>query len=113
MAELDRHTALQEASSWFARCRRGVMSVEDRAEFERWRAERRNATAMDEIERAWTRIESISDRFAPAIADAPVRRPAFVRSAVLALICVASLGVGVVSYSGHSGFWTRLDWVAR
>src|SRR5579864_6655232 len=110
MVEFNKDSALQEAADWFARWRRGVMSVEETVEFRRWRADRRNAAAMDEIERAWTRIDLINHRFTAAVSTAPVRRIAFARSAVLALICVASLGVGIVSYTGHSNFWTRLDW---
>jgi ferric-dicitrate binding protein FerR (iron transport regulator) len=106
-------TALQEAAIWFARRQRGVMSLEERADFERWRAVRRNAAAMDQMERAWARMDQARDRFAPAASKAPVNRFAFARSAVLALLCVASVGVGLVSYSGHSSFWTRLDWVER
>ena len=113
MAEVEKDSALQEAASWFARRQRGVMSLEERAEFERWRAMRRNAAAMDEMERAWTRMDQAKDRFTPAALTAPVRRFAVGRSAVLALLCVLSLGVGIVSYSGHSSFWTRLDWIER
>jgi hypothetical protein len=35
------------------------------------------------------------------------------RSALVAILCVAGLGVGMISYAGHSDFWTRLDWVER
>jgi ferric-dicitrate binding protein FerR (iron transport regulator) len=113
MAELEQDSALHEAASWFARRQRGVMSLEERAEFERWHASRRNAAAMDEMEHAWARIDQARDRFTPAVSPTPVGRFAFARSAVLALLCVLSLGVGLVSYSGHSSFWTRLDWVER
>jgi ferric-dicitrate binding protein FerR (iron transport regulator) len=106
-------TALQEAAIWFARRQRGVMSLEEMADFERWRAVRRNASAIDEIERAWARVDQARDRFVPAASTTRVRHFALARSAMLALLCVLSLGVGIVSFSGHSSFWTRLDWVER
>jgi len=106
-------TALQEAAVWFARRQRGVMSLEERADFERWRAVRGNASAIDEMERAWARMDQVRDCFAPAASTTPVRQFILARSAVLALLCVLSLGVGIVTYSGHSSFWTRLDWVER
>ena len=113
MAEFEMDSPSQDAATWFARRQRGVMSLEECAEFARWRAIRRNASAMDEMERAWARIDQARDQFAPAASATPVKRLAFARSAVLALLCVLSLGMGIVSYTGHSSFWSRLDWVER
>lgn len=113
MAEFERDEALQEAALWFARCHRGVMTVEERAEFECWRSKRKNAAAMNELESAWELTGLARAHFTALDEPAPEGQRTFARTAVLAVMCVLSLGVGIVTYSGHSAFWTSLDWVQR
>jgi transmembrane sensor len=112
MSEFGYSSSSEEAARWFARRRRGVMAVEERAEYEAWRADPRNAAAMDELEHTWALMDLVRDQFGPETAIVSARPP-FARSALFALMCVVSLGVGILTYSGHNAFWTRLDWVER
>jgi len=113
MAEFGRDAALQEAARWFARCHRAVMTIEEKTEFEIWRSKPGNAAAMDELEGAWELTGLARGHFARPAEHIPAVQRTFARTAVLAVMCVLSLGVGIVSYTGHSAFWTSLDWVQR
>jgi ferric-dicitrate binding protein FerR (iron transport regulator) len=101
----------EDAVVWFAKLRRGVMTLEERTGYEAWRRETRNAVAMAELERVWQSMDVLQDRFAPQ--TLPARRMGLPRPALLAAMCVISLGIGIVSYSGNNSFWTKLDWVER
>ena len=108
-----RDDVLEQAAEWFARRRRGVMTLEERANYETWSHQPGNSAAMAELEHVW---ELTNQAHVPAHPETeePVRRSAnLARSAVLAILCVATLGVGMISYTEHSDFWTRLDWVER
>ena len=105
------HPTDEEAVLWFARLRRGVMSLEERAGFDAWHREPENVAAMAELEHIWQSLEIAKDHFRPGAS--PSRRPAFARSALVAAACVICLGIGIISYSGDSRFWTKLDWVER
>jgi ferric-dicitrate binding protein FerR (iron transport regulator) len=104
----------EEAALWFATRRRGVMSLEERAMFESWRRVPANAAAIAEQERVWEALQIAQDQLGPertpvhSNARARVGRPA-----LLAVMCAASIAIGVISYSGHHDFWTTLDWVER
>lgn len=113
MAGFERNEGLQEAARWFARCRRGVMALEEKTEFEIWRSRPGNAAAMTEMESAWELAGLATGHFAQSAERTPAGHRTFARTAVLAVMCVLSLGVGIVSYTGHSAFWTSLDWVQR
>jgi ferric-dicitrate binding protein FerR (iron transport regulator) len=104
----------ENAAEWFARQRRGVMTLEECEELQTWRREPANAAAMAELERLWGLLQIAQDRFGPeSLAPPPVLAAKFARSALLALLCVLSLGLGVISYTGNNDFWTKLDWVER
>lgn len=105
------HATDEEAVLWFARLHRGVMTLEERAAFDAWCQKPGNVAAMTELERVWQSAEIARDHFGP-VRPAP-RRIAFARSALVAAACVISLGIGIISYSGDSSFWTKLDWVER
>ena len=106
-----RHSTDEEAVLWFARLRRGVMTLEERAGFDVWRQEPGNAAAMAELEQVWQSLGVAQDHFGPE--TSPARRTVFARSALVAAACVICLGIGIISYSGDSSFWTKLDWVER
>ncbi len=103
------------AARWFAAQRRGVMSIEERAAFESWRRDTRNAAAMAAMERSWEMLKALEGEFAEGAAmPAPSiarRHPA--RPVLVAAACALSLVIGALSYSGHSAFWTTLDWTDR
>ena len=105
------HVTDEEAVLWFAKRHRGVMTLEERASYEAWRREPDNAVAMTELQHIWRSLEIARTHHAPG-KSAP-RRPALTRSALVAAVCVISLGIGIISYSGDSSFWTKLDWVER
>ncbi len=113
MTESERNQALAEAARWFASLHRGVMTVEARTEYEAWCSQPVNAAAMEQVERAWVLAGLVSGNAQYRLPVSATAGRRAVRTAVLALMCVVSLGVGIVSYSGHSAFWTRLDWVER
>ena len=107
------HLATEEAAAlWFAKSRRGVMALEERAAFEAWQREPANAAALAEMEHVWNLL---NDAQAPIArpAAAPVIRHRMARSALLAVMCAVFIGIGVISYSGNHQFWTTLDWVER
>ncbi len=112
MSQSLRHSDEEEAARWFARRRRGMMTLEEHASYEAWRRQPANAAAMAEFERIWSLLET-----APGYSRPPPKTAspyaAMRRSALVAVMCLFSLGLGVVSYSGDSGFWTKLDWVER
>jgi ferric-dicitrate binding protein FerR (iron transport regulator) len=104
----------EAAALWFARCRRGVMTLEERVALEAWRLEPANAAAFAQLERVWESLQVAQAHFEPEGAPAPAaRRLGIARSALLAVMCAVFLGIGVISYSGNSDFWTNLDWVDR
>jgi ferric-dicitrate binding protein FerR (iron transport regulator) len=87
------------------------MTLEERASYEAWRREPDNGAAMAELEQVWQSLEIARDHFAPG--KSLPRRATFARSALVAAACVICLGIGILSYSGDSSFWTKLDWVER
>lgn len=114
MSTISRQANEEEAALWFAKRRRGVMTLEERAAFESWRREPANAVAMAEFERVWVALRIAQGHIGPVTAPAqPARRVRIARPALLAVMCAASIAIGVVSYSGNRDFWTNLDWVER
>ena len=105
--------AREHAAEWFARRRRGVMTLQERADYEAWLRVAANSAAMDEMQRLWQVMEGLESSPVPDSTSAKVHPVKVWRSALVAILCVAGLGVGMISYAGHSDFWTRLDWVER
>lgn len=104
----------QDAAAWFAKQRRGVMTLEEREAFALWRRDPANAAAYAELEQVWELLHAAQPRFAPAAVSAtPTPRQRIARSALIAVVCAASIGLGVLSLSGNPEFWTTLDWVDR
>ncbi len=105
--------SLTDAAEWFARRRRGVMTVQERAEYDRWSLDSANCAAMSEIERVW-KLAGASRPGAGAGTPAPaIRLSRFARAALVAILCGASLGAGIISFGSHSQFWTGLDWTEK
>ena len=104
----------EQAARWFAARRRGVMSVDERERYEALLRDPANASLMATLERAWSSLEIAKDRF-PLEQPMPARPhwSKLARGALVAGMCVLTLGIGVLSYSDDSGFWTRLNWTDR
>jgi len=106
--------AEEEAALWFAKRRRGVMTLEERAALQAWQREPANEAAMAELDKTWAHVQMAQGHIGPARAFAePARAPKIARSALLAVMCAVTIGAGVISYSGNRDFWTSLDWVDR
>jgi ferric-dicitrate binding protein FerR (iron transport regulator) len=96
-------TVEDEAARWFATLRRGVMTLQERHEYEAWIASRANRTALGEMEQLWSRL-------GPAGPPAGGLKH---RLTVVATLCAVSLGFVVLAWTSHSAFWTGLDWINR
>lgn len=104
----------EEAALWFAKRRRGVMTLEERAALQAWQKEPVNAAAMAELEMTWEVLQVAQGHIGPEPAEThAMRGPRIARSALLAVMCAVTIGVGVISYSGNHDFWTSLDWIDR
>ena len=114
MKDIPAQDRLQEAAGWFAVRRRGVMTVEERALYDNWARDTRNVSAMACLERTWAALDIAEDHVRGAgQAPASPPRSRLARPALLAAMCVVSLGIGVLSYSDDTGFWTTLNWTDR
>src|SRR5579862_9684779 len=110
MTSLDQPAIDEAAALWFAKRRRGVMTLEERAAFEAWWRVPANMAALAQFEETWDMLAEIHFAHVPA---ATASRQRVARSALLAVMCAVSIGIGVISYSGNHEFWTTLDWVER
>lgn len=95
-------TGEDEAARWFAALRRGVMTIQEHHEYERWIAVRANRAALARMEDVWSGVESANPRPAPHLG----------RKVMVAALC-ATLGMALLSLTSNSGFWTSLDWANR
>jgi ferric-dicitrate binding protein FerR (iron transport regulator) len=114
MSDIGAQDRLQEAARWFAARRRGVMTVEERALYEVWVSDAHNSSAMTRLEQAWAMVGAVEHhmRETGQTPSAP-QRSRLARPALLAAMCVVSLGIGVLSYADDTGFWTTLNWTDR
>jgi ferric-dicitrate binding protein FerR (iron transport regulator) len=101
----------EEAARWFTILHRGVMTLEERAAYDRWLADERHRPAMAEMQRVWEMFEaprrSIPDPSAHA--NSPGHPP---RNIMVAAMCIISVGIFALSCV-HTPFWTSLDWMTR
>jgi transmembrane sensor len=114
MSNIGAEDRLQEAARWFAARRRGVMTVDERALYEVWVSDADNVSAMARLEQAWALVGAAEPRMR-GLGQASSRpaRSRLARPALLAAMCVVSLGIGVLSYADDTGFWTTLNWTDR
>jgi transmembrane sensor len=76
-----------QAAAWFAAERAGMMLVEQRAEFDAWRADPRNQTALDDMRSLWRELEVLKGHEPAPKKVAPVRsRLPFVAAVACALV---------------------------
>jgi ferric-dicitrate binding protein FerR (iron transport regulator) len=114
MSTSSHRTVEEEAGLWFAKRRRGVMTLEERAALEAWQRKPANAAAMAELEGTWATLQVAQGHIGPEPVFARTALGSRIaRSALLAVMCAVTIGVGVISYSGNRDFWTNLDWVDR
>lgn len=114
MSGMSAQDRLQEAARWFAVRRRGVMTVDERALFEAWIRDPNNVSAMARLDHTWQTL-GVAEHRMTGRRRAPVSAPrsSLARPALLAAMCVVSLGIGVLSYADDTGFWTTLNWTDR
>ncbi|HEX3755543.1 MAG TPA: DUF4880 domain-containing protein [Rhizomicrobium sp.] len=93
-----------EAARWFAVLHRGVMTLQERREYQAWMASRAHRVALRDAEQLWTRVGST---------NRPSGASAGRRMMMLATLCAISLGFVVLAWTSHSAFWTGLDWTNR
>jgi ferric-dicitrate binding protein FerR (iron transport regulator) len=99
----------EEAARWFTILHRGVMTLEERAVYERWLTKEPHRRALAEMQQVWDMFEAPRHSLASAPALDPAQ-PA--RKVMVASMCVVSLCILALSYA-HTSFWTSLDWVTR
>lgn len=83
-----------QAAAWFAAERAGVMLIEQRAEFDAWRADPRNQAALDRMRELWEDLAILKGHEPPPKVARPPRRFAKIAAALLILIIG---GVGTAS----------------
>ena len=114
MSGMSAQDRLREAARWFAVRRRGVMTVEERALYDIWVSDANNVSTMARLEQAWAATGSVEHRMRAAGQSPSLpTRSRLARPALLAAMCAVSLGIGVLSYSDDTGFWTTLNWTDR
>jgi ferric-dicitrate binding protein FerR (iron transport regulator) len=111
MSDMPSHR-LEHAARWFAARRRGVMALEERASYENWVSDPQNRSAMACMERAWSSLDAAKNRVNQMVPERKARSR-LARPALLAAMCALSLGMGILSYSDDTGFWTTLNWTDR
>jgi transmembrane sensor len=84
-----------EAAAWFSVLHRGVMSIEERAAFEVWRAEPCNAAALTAAQDLWGEMAALDETKVPIVQPALRRRQFFMAAAASAAVVT----VGVVSFN--------------
>ncbi|MBQ1542231.1 hypothetical protein C5708_11395 [Caulobacter sp. CCUG 60055] len=85
----------EAAAAWFAAQRRAVMSVEERAAFDDWRADPQNLAALNAMHELWGEMAAIKAAGPQLRASVRRRRIGFVAAA--AAVAVATVGAGAVS----------------
>jgi ferric-dicitrate binding protein FerR (iron transport regulator) len=105
-------SAREDAARWFAARRRGVMTLEECAAHEKWLASGANRAAMTEMEGLWAALEGAGERNSDIARDAELASQSW-HKIMVAVMCVISLGIGALSYTGNPSFWTSLDWTNR
>lgn len=105
-----------EAARWFAVLHRGLMTPDERADYEAWHGDAANAAAIDALHQIWRELEPAStpdsvrqgDISDPVGRDAYLSRPA----RVAGMLSAASLMFGLI-YRLDGSWWTALDWWSR
>jgi ferric-dicitrate binding protein FerR (iron transport regulator) len=114
MSDIGAEDRMREAARWFAVRRRGVMTVDERSLYEVWVSDASNVAAMSRLEQTWRTLGAAEHSISGTRrASASVPHSRLARPALLAAMCVVSLGIGVLSYADDSGFWTTLNWTDR
>lgn len=94
--------ATEEAATWFARVRRGVMTLQERQDYDRWVSHHANRAALAEMEYVWTALDGAARPAGPHLA----------RKAMVAALCASAM-LALLSVASNSAFWTSLDWANR
>lgn len=91
-------TRQQEAARWFAAERAGMMLVEQRQEFDAWRADPRNQAALDAMRDLWDDLAVLKD--SRPTEPKPLPAPRRVAAVMSVLVAFCALGAGWIVLSG-------------
>lgn len=86
----------EEAAAWFSALRRGPMSIEERDEFDRWRADRAHQAALNHMHELWGEVSAI--RELGVTAPQPKSRPRRWAEAAVPALMAAVLAGGAAVY---------------
>lgn len=89
----------EEAAAWFSVQRRGPMSLDERARFDEWRADRQNQAALDAMHQLWGETSALKTLDVRAL-HPPRERMRHVGQAVAAVLALAVAGAAFWSMSG-------------
>ena len=104
----------EQAARWFAASRRGVMLHDERAEYERWRADPANAARLAELQALWLALTPAPAAAQGNVAQERPREHSRVahRRQVAAMVTFVSLTATVLTRL-DGGWWHTLDWWSR
>lgn len=103
-----------EAARWFAVLHRKVMTLNERAAYERWLADTGNKAAMAEMDGVWAILQgAVPEEGAGENVASSRTASGVARKVMVGVVSAVSLSIVVLSFAGHSGFWTSLDWLNR
>jgi hypothetical protein len=90
------------------------MTLTERAGYERWLADDANKAAMAEMNGLWAILDGVArEEGSPEMATSGRAASAVARRVMVGVVSAVSLSIVVLSFAGHSGFWTSLDWLNR
>lgn len=99
-------TRQDEAAAWFAAQRAGVMLVEHREAFERWRSDPRNQAAYDAMQDLWDDLAVLKgERPKPRGIKLPIKSLA---AAAILLIAMGVTGAGVMGWFSDPSVQTTI-----
>lgn len=84
----------EQAAAWFARQRRVAMSIEERAEFDAWRADPQNLAALNAMHELWGEMVGLKEA---RLRRAPARQPR--RATAIVAASVALAAASLVTFS--------------
>jgi transmembrane sensor len=101
----------EEAARWFAASRRGAMLHEERAKYDAWHSDPRNADRLAVFEAVWrdlTPAAALAESSPPPVRDVPVSHG----RQFAAMVAFVSVTATILTRL-DGGWWNALDWWSR